>query len=106
MDSKQLLEFVVDKADDMKAVNIVELDVTESSSITDFMVVCSGTSKRHVHAIANNVQKEARSADITIIGMEGQDVGEWVLLDLGDVVLHVMQEQTRDFYQLEKLWSQ
>ncbi len=105
LNSKQLLEFVVDKADDMKAVDIIELDVSESSSITDFMVICSGTSKRHVHAIANNVNKEARAANLEIIGMEGHDVGEWVLLDLGDVVLHVMQEQTRDFYQLEKLWG-
>lgn len=105
MNSKQLLEFVVDKADDMKAVNIVELDVSTLSSITDYMVVCSGTSKRHVHAIADNVAKQAKLREIEVLGMEGQDVGEWVLLDLGDVILHVMQEQTREFYQLEKLWS-
>lgn len=105
MDSRQLLEFVVDKADDIKAVDIVELDMTDKSSITDFMVVCSGTSKRHVQSIANNVAQEAKAQSLDIIGIEGQETGEWVLVDLGDVVLHVMQESTRDFYQLEKLWS-
>ena len=105
MDPRQLLEFVIDKADDIKAVDIVTLDMTEKSSITDYMVVCSGTSKRHVQSIANNVALEAKAEKLDIIGIEGQTEGEWVLLDLGDVVLHVMQESAREFYQLEKLWS-
>ena len=105
MDPRQLLEFVIDKADDIKAVDIVTLDMTEKSSITDYMVVCSGTSKRHVQSIANNVALEAKAENLDIIGIEGQTEGEWVLLDLGDVVLHVMQESAREFYQLEKLWS-
>lgn len=105
MDPRELLDFVIDKADDIKAVDITTLDMTEKSSITDYMVVCSGTSKRHVQSIANNVAHEAKAQGIEIIGTEGQQEGEWVLLDLGDVVLHVMQESARDFYQLEKLWS-
>ena len=105
MDPRQLLEFVIEKADDIKAVDIVTLDMTEKSSITDYMVVCSGTSKRHVQSIANNVALEAKAEKLDIIGIEGQTEGEWVLLDLGDVVLHVMQESAREFYQLEKLWS-
>ena len=105
MDPRELLDFVIDKADDIKAVDITTLDMTEKSSITDYMVVCSGTSKRHVQSIANNVALEAKVQGIEIIGTEGQQEGEWVLLDLGDVVLHVMQESARDFYQLEKLWS-
>ncbi|MGB0987956.1 MAG: ribosome silencing factor [Pseudoalteromonas spongiae] len=105
MDPRELLDFVIDKADDIKAVDITTLDMTDKSSITDYMVVCSGTSKRHVQSIANNVALEAKAQGIHIIGTEGQQEGEWVLLDLGDVVLHVMQESAREFYQLEKLWS-
>ncbi|KPV97756.1 Ribosomal silencing factor RsfS [Pseudoalteromonas sp. P1-9] len=105
MDPRELLDFVIDKADDIKAVDITTLDLTDKSSITDYMVVCSGTSKRHVQSIANNVALEAKAQGIEIIGTEGQQEGEWVLLDLGDVVLHVMQESAREFYQLEKLWS-
>ena len=105
MDPRQLLEFVIDKADDIKAVDIVTLDMLEKSSITDYMVVCSGNSKRHVQSIANNVAMEAKAENLEIIGIEGQREGEWVLVDLGDVVLHVMQQSTREFYQLEKLWN-
>ena len=100
-----MIKFVQDKIDDMKAQNVVTLDVSNKNTITDTLIICSGTSKRHVQAIAENVALEAKSAGIFSHGVEGLDDGEWVLLDLGGVVLHVMQEQTRDFYQLEKLWG-
>ncbi|WKE66629.1 ribosome silencing factor [Gallaecimonas kandeliae] len=105
MNGEQLKDFVVDKADDLKAVDIKALDVRGKSSVTEFLVVCSGTSRTHVNAIAENVVTEAKHAGLQPLGIEGKAGGEWVLVDLGDVVLHVMQEQTRDFYQLEKLWS-
>ncbi len=105
MDSIELRDFAFDKIDDMKAKDITTLDVRDKSSITDFMLVCTGTSKRHVQSIAENVNKEAKAAGIEPLGIEGGDTGEWVLVDLGDVVVHVMQGETRDFYQLEKLWS-
>ncbi len=105
METAELLEFAVSKIEDMKGRDIVKLDVRGKSSITEFMLVCSGNSKRHVQSIADNVNKEVRASGISPIGFEGQDSGEWVIVDLDDVVIHVMQEQTRDFYQLEKLWG-
>jgi len=105
LDSKQLLAFALDKIDDMKARDIVHIDVSNSSDITDYMIVCSGTSKRHVLSIADHLAKEARHADAEPLGYEGQSDGEWALVDLGDVVVHVMQDQARSYYDLEKLWG-
>ena len=104
--SAELKQFVIDKVEDLKARDIAVLEVSEQSNITDYMVVCSGTSKTHVKAIAENVVLEAKRANLHIHGVEGRDSSEWVLVDLGDVIVHVMQDQTREFYQLEKLWSE
>ncbi|WP_409423470.1 ribosome silencing factor [Pseudoalteromonas sp. RW-H-Ap-1] len=105
MDSKQLLAFALDKIDDMKARDVIQLDVTGTSDVTDYMIVCSGTSRRHVLSIADHLAKEARHADAEPLGYEGQSDGEWALVDLGDVVVHVMQDQARSYYDLEKLWG-
>lgn len=105
MKEQSFKDFVVDKIDDMKARNITVLDVSEKSSITDYMIVCSGNSKRHVSSIAENVIVECKHINHAPLSVEGKDVGEWVLVDLGELVVHVMQDETRDFYQLEKLWS-
>lgn len=105
MDNATLSKFVIDKIEDLKARDIVTLDVTNKSTITDCMIICSGNSKRHVVSIADNVVTQAKAAGEPPLGVEGHDEGEWVLVDLGNVVLHVMQDSTRDFYQLEKLWG-
>ena len=105
MHSEQLQDFVVNKLDDMKAFDIVILDVREKSNITNFMVLCTGNSKRHVTAIAEHLAKEAYAIQIYPLGMEGEKEGEWIVLDLGDVMLHVMQDEQRHIYQLEKLWN-
>lgn len=105
MEQQQLKQFVIDKIDDMKGRDIIELDVKDKSSITDTLVICSGNSKRHVISIAENVVVEAKNAGNPALSVEGKETGEWVLVDLGDVILHVMQDETRDFYQLEKLWG-
>lgn len=105
MEHEQLKQFVIDKVEDMKGRDLIDLDVAEKSSITDTMLVCSGNSKRHVVSIAEKVVMEAKQAGITPLSIEGQDSGEWVLVDFGDVILHVMQDEARDFYQLEKLWG-
>ena len=89
----------------MKGRDIIELDVQGKSSITDLLIICSGNSKRHVMSIADNLVVEAKQAGHIPLSVEGKDTGEWVLVDLGDIIVHVMQDETRDFYQLEKLWA-
>lgn len=106
MESAELKQFVIDKVEDLKAKDVVVLDISERSNIADFMVVCSGTSKTHVKAIAENLVVEAKRGNLHINGVEGRESSEWVLVDLGDVILHVMQDKTRDFYELEKLWTE
>lgn len=104
MEVNALKTLVTDALDDLKAVNTVTLDVTDLTDVTDCLVIASGTSNRHVKSLANNVVVEAKKAGIPPLGVEGDDVGEWVLVDFGDVVLHVMLPATRDFYDLERLW--
>lgn len=105
MQAEQLRDFVVDKLEDLKGRDIKVLDVHEQTDVAEFMVVCSGNSKTHVKSLANHVATEAKHQGIPPIGVEGADTSEWVLVDLGDVVVHVMQESIRDFYELEKLWG-
>lgn len=105
MEQQQLKQFVIDKIEDLKARDIIEMDVSKTSTVTDTMLICSGNSKRHVVSIANNLVVEAKRAGIPPLSIEGQASGDWVLVDMGDLVLHVMQDEARDFYQLEKLWS-
>jgi ribosome-associated protein len=105
MESKPLTQFIVAALDDMKAVNTVTLDVSGLTDVMDYMVIASGTSNRHVKSLASHVSVEAKKQGIAPMGMEGEDAGEWVLVDFGDVVLHVMLPATRDFYDLERLWT-
>jgi ribosome-associated protein len=102
---EDLKNFLADKADDMKALNIITVDVQGKSSITDYMVICTGTSKRHVSSIAQHVAEEMKKSGIDPIGINGEKEGDWVVVDMGSSMLHVMQEEQRELYQLEKLWS-
>jgi len=90
--------------EDLKAKDIIELDVRGKTSVTDYIIVASGTSSRHVKSIANNVVVEAKKQGVMPLGVEGESEAEWVLVDLGDVIVHVMQPQVREFYDLESLW--
>ena len=101
----RLLNIVVDAIDDMKGVDLMVIDVHEMTSITDRMVITSGTSTRHVKSIADSVALKAKQAGFPALGVEGAQAGEWVLIDLGDVVVHVMTPAIREFYALEKLWA-
>lgn len=105
LQQQQLTHFLADKADDMKAVNIVTLDVQGKSSVTDYMVIYTGTSKRHVASIADHIANEVKKIGLEPLGMDGEKEGEWVVLDMGSTMLHVMQEEHRALYQLEKLWG-
>jgi len=105
MQSNRLRQLAVDALEDLKAVDILELDVRKISNFTDYMIIASGRSARQVAALAENVVVKAKQAGEPPLGVEGMRAGEWVLVDLGDVVVHVMQPEVREFYQLEKLWS-
>ncbi len=104
-DSSALVAMAQQVLDDMKARDIRVLDVSGLTPITDYMVIASGTSRRHVKSIAERLVERAKAAGHPPIGVEGTDAAEWVLVDLQDVVVHVMQTQVRDFYKLEKLWE-
>ena len=100
-----LLRQVHHALEELKARDVKELDVRGKTGITDFMVIASGTSNRHVKSIADEVVKQAKQAGIAPLGVEGEREAEWVLVDLGDVVVHVMLPRTREFYGLERLWT-
>jgi len=105
MQTDTLKSLVVDALEALKARDIVELNVAELTNVTDVMVVASGTSSRHVSALADNVIEKAKEAGLRPLGVEGQQTGEWVLVDLGDVIAHVMMPETRQLYDLERLWA-
>lgn len=96
---------VVAALEDLKAVDVRVLDVHDMTSITDFMVIASGTSDRHVRSLVDNVVSVAKDHGVRPLGVEGERQGQWALVDLGDVVVHVMRPEAREFYQLEKLWD-
>ncbi|WP_266181180.1 ribosome silencing factor [Dyella humicola] len=100
-----LRQHVIDALDELKAKDIREIDVRGKTSIADLLVIASGTSARHVKSIADEVVKFAKKAGVMPLGVEGEQEAEWVLVDLGDVIVHVMLPRIREFYGLERLWT-
>ena len=101
----QLQELVVTALEDFKAVDIRIIDVSDRNPLTELFVIASGTSSRHVKSMADNLIMQAKAAGCQPLGVEGHRHGEWVLVDLNDVIVHLMLPQTRAFYNLEKLWQ-
>lgn len=105
MQAEQLLKLVETELDERKAHQIAILDVRGKTSITDFMVIATATSTRHAKSLCDHVIEKVKENGLQPLGVEGEPGSDWVLVDLGDVVLHMMTGQAREFYQLEKLWS-
>ena len=105
MKAEQLKDIAITALDDMKGRDIACLQVSDITTITDYMIVVTGTSSRHVNSMADEVQKKVKAAGGTVNGIEGKGQSDWVLIDLGDVIVHVMLEETRKLYDLESLWS-
>lgn len=105
MKSKKLAELVVAALDDMKGQSISCIEVKKLTSITDFMVIVTGRSSTHIKALADNVVKKLKESDCDVVGVEGRMQSEWVLVDCGDVVVHIMLSQVRALYNLEELWN-
>lgn len=106
MSKTTLCESLVEALEDVKGQNICTLDVSELTSFTDYMVLVSGTSNRHVRALVDEAIDAAKKYGEPPLGVEGRESYEWVLLDVGDVIVHVMQKDARQFYDLERLWSE
>jgi ribosome-associated protein len=103
--SKQLLALAQTALADVKARDVRAIDVRHLTTVADYLVVATGTSDRHVKSLADHVVAVAGAAGVRALGIEGREGGEWVLVDLQDVVVHVMQPKARDFYKLEGLWD-
>ena len=105
MDIRKLQKIVVDALEDIKAKDIEVINVTKLTSLFDRVIIASGDSNRQTRALARNVQEKVREAGGEIISVEGEQTGEWVLVDAGDVVVHIMQPAVRSYYHLEELWQ-
>ena len=106
MNAEEITTRALEALDDLKGKDMVTLDVREMTDIADYMVICTGTSNRHVKSLADNVALELKKLGCPARGVEGLDqAAEWALVDFGDVIVHVMLPDTRDFYDLERLWS-
>ena len=96
---------VINALEDIKAFDIVELNVKILTSISDFMIIASASSTRQTKALARNIKEKMTASGIDVIGIEGESEGDWVLVDLGDIVVHIMTPATRAYFNLEELWS-
>ena len=105
MDTEQLVTVAKNALDDTKGIDIIVIDVREKTSVADIMLICTGNSVRHVKALADQVSVQSKRAGVEPLGIEGKNQSGWMLVDLGDVLVHVMTQKTRAFYNLEELWS-
>nr|WP_314267097.1 ribosome silencing factor [uncultured Moellerella sp.] len=105
MQGIELQQFIISKLEDSKAEDITSIDVHGKSSITDCMIICTGTSSRHLISVAEKLIDECRKNGMMPLGVEGQGISDWIVVDLGEAIVHIMQDESRRMYELEKLWS-
>ena len=105
MQTEKIVEFATNALNNLKAIDIITIDIRPLTVIADTLIICTGRSNRHVKSLAENVITEAKKEQLGYIRSEGEREGEWVISDLGDVVVHVMLQSARDFYNLEDLWE-
>lgn len=105
MNALDLQKLTVTSLEELKGKDITVLDVSDRTTVTDWMIVVTGTSQRHVKSLASEVVEKSKEAGVRPLGMEGETDGNWILVDLGDVLAHVMTADSREFYALEKLWG-
>ena len=96
---------VIEALEDIKGFDIIDLDVRKLTSITDYMIISSASSTRQTRALANNVHDKMKDLNVEIVGIEGEGEGDWVLVDIGDIIVHIMTPTTRAYFNLEELWS-
>jgi ribosome-associated protein len=102
---EQLRDLVINALEDFKAIDVQQIDVRNRNPLTDLFVIASGSSTRHIKSMADNLVQKAKAAGCQPLGVEGQGQAEWVLVDLNDIIVHLMLPKTRAFYNLEKLWE-
>lgn len=100
-----LQQLIIDKIDDLKGQDVITINVKDKSSITDWMIICTGSSNRHVNSIATHIIDAAKAAGVKALGIDGEKEGSWIVVDFNEVIVHIMQDEARQLYQLEKLWS-
>ncbi|WP_116964145.1 ribosome silencing factor [Fastidiosibacter lacustris] len=105
MEAKKILDLTINALEDIKAENINVMNVTHLTELMNYVVVCTANSGTHAKALASHLEMMAKKHNIKILGVEGEAKSDWILIDLADIVVHVMREETRNFYQLEKLWD-
>jgi len=103
---EELAKLVVKAAEDKKAENLLILDIRGLSVIADYFIICHGNNERQVQAIVSEIRDQAHKQGVSVRGIEGAEEGRWVLVDLGDVVIHVFHREEREFYNIERLWSE
>ena len=106
LDTPALSALIISSLEDAKAVDITNIDVRNLTDITEQMIICHGTSDRHVSALARQVVKTLSNAGVNAASIEGDDTKEWILIDFNDILVHVMKRETREYYDLESLWDQ
>lgn len=102
---QNLVDFLVTTLADLKAQDITAIDVKGKSTITESMIICTGTSSRHVASMADNLTEESKKAGVEVFAAEGKATADWVVVDFGQAIVHILQQDSREMYQLEKLWA-